>query len=252
MSSGTRHSALGTRLIAEVKAAAAGRLLVAFDLDGTLVRITRHHGTATLRPSTRELLRRVAERYPTVVLTGRSRKDAAARLRGIGLAGIVGNHGLETGARHERARACVRRWMTALAHQLPASGVSVEDKGETMAIHFRGARHPAETRRLIARALATLSPRPRIVGGKALFNVLPDVGVHKGTALRHQMRLRRARRAVFVGDDLTDEDVFRLPRSAGVVTVRVGRSRRSLARFSIPSQRYIDDLLRALIDAGRE
>lgn len=244
-------SALGSRLVAEIREAAAGRLLVAFDLDGTLVRITRHHSTATLRPSTRELLRRVAERYPTVVLTGRSRSDAAVRLRGIRLAGIVGNHGLETGARHERARDRVRSWMATLAHQLPMSGVTVENKGETMAIHFRGSRRPAASRRLIARALATLSPRPRIVGGKALFNVLPDIGVHKGTALRAEMRKRRMRRAVFVGDDLTDEDVFGLPRSAGVVTVRVGRSRRSRARFSIPSQRHIDDLLRVLIDAGR-
>lgn len=248
----SRAAALDRRLVEELRSAASGRLLVAFDLDGTLAPIVTHHLAARLRPTTQLLLQRVAERYPTVVLTGRSRRDAADRLRGIGLAAIVGNHGLEDVDGHAGARACVRRWKVSLQSRLRTlPGLELEDKGETLTIHFRGAHNPAAVRRRILREVTILSPRPRVVGGKGLVNVVPDVGVHKGTALAALMRRHRAR-ALYVGDDIADEDVFTLPPSLRIVTVHVGRQRGTRARYRIPSQRYIDNLLLALIETRAE
>lgn len=245
----SKAAALDRRLVEEVRSAASGRLLVAFDLDGTLAPIVRPHRAARLRPTTLLLLQRVAERYPTVVLTGRSRRDAAGRLRGIRLAAIVGNHGLEGRDGHAGARACVRRWKLFLLPRLwTLPGLEVEDKGETLSIHFRGARNPAAARRHILRAVAALSPRPRVVGGKQLVNVVPDVGVHKGTALAVLMRRHRAR-ALYVGDDVTDEDVFALPPSLRVVTVHVGRRQRTRARYRIAAQKDVDSLLLTLLEA---
>jgi trehalose 6-phosphate phosphatase len=241
--------ALDTRLVGALKRAAAGRLLVAFDLDGTLAPLRRRFQTARLRPVTRVLLQDVADRYPTIVLTGRSRRDAASKLRGIRLAAIVGNHGLEDRDGHAGARACVRQWKDALEAGLPPDA-EVENKGESLSIHFRRARNPAQTRRQVLRALTSLSPRPRLITGKALVNVVPDFGVHKGTALASLMRRYRAR-AIYVGDDLTDEDVFAMHAAKRVVTVRVGRWRRSRARYVIAAQRDIDELL-ALLVAERQ
>jgi trehalose-6-phosphatase len=58
-------------------------------------------------------------------------------------------------------------------------------------------------------------------------------------------------KAVFVGDDRTDEDVFVLadPR---IVTVRVGRSRRSRAKFFLKKQSEVVRLLRELVSLYRE
>lgn len=243
-----KRAPLDRRLVAAVRAAASGPLLVAFDFDGTLAPIHADIGGAELRPETRTLLSRVAEQYPTAVLTGRSRRDAAGRLRGVPLAALIGNHGLETAVRHARARAAVRRWMTTLPARLRGvAGIEVENKGETLAIHYRRAHRPAVARRRILRAAAELSPRPRIVGGKALVNLVPDEGLDKGTALAALMR-RHAARALYVGDDDTDEAVFGLPRALRVVTVRVGRARRSRARYRLASQRSVDLLLRELVD----
>jgi trehalose 6-phosphate phosphatase len=242
-----RPSVLDSKLVGAITRAAADRLLVAFDLDGTLAPLRRRFQSATIRPVTRVLLQDVADRYPTIVLTGRSRRDAASKLRGVRLAAIVGNHGLEDRDGHAGARACVRKWKDALDAGLPPDA-EVENKGESLSIHFRRARNPAQTRRRVLRALASLSPKPRLIAGKALVNVVPDFGVHKGTALAALMRRHRAR-AIYVGDDLTDEDVFAMPASNGVVTVRVGKSRRSKARHHIRNQRDIDDLLAVLVNA---
>ena len=60
-----------------------GRVLLAFDFDGTLAPIVADPPAARLRPRTRRLLAEVARKYPCVVISGRSRADVARRLTGI-------------------------------------------------------------------------------------------------------------------------------------------------------------------------
>lgn len=59
------------------------------------------------------------------------------------------------------------------------------------------------------------------IGGKCVFNVLPGAGMDKGTAINCLMENSGACSVGYVGDDTTDEDVFRLRRK-GLLTVRVG------------------------------
>ena len=51
--------------------------------------------------------------YPCVVISGRSRDDVGRRLRGVPLAGVVGNHGLEPWHAESRATRGVGRWHSA-------------------------------------------------------------------------------------------------------------------------------------------
>ena len=234
---------LDARLVEELRAAASGKLLVAFDLDGTLAPITAHRSAARLSRRTRALLRRVALRHPTAVLTGRSRADARGRLLGIPLAAVVGNHGLESSAKHRAARAMVRGWLAQLEG---VPDLDIERKGESFSLHFRNAPNPGIGRKAALHAVSLLKPRPRVIDGKKLLNVLPDVGVDKGTALVALMRSLGTPAAVYVGDDLTDEDVFALPDSTGIITVRVGKSYKTKAKYWIPEQRDIDALLEVL------
>ncbi|HLF23223.1 MAG TPA: trehalose-phosphatase [Burkholderiales bacterium] len=222
-------------------------MIVAFDFDGTLAPIVSRPSDARMRPSTRLLLKGVARLYPTVVLTGRARADVACRLRGIALAAIVGNHGFEGGGIRTKAFQIARRWRGALRALARIPGVAIEDKGHTLAIHYRNAANRAAARRNIVRVVVDLSPQPRIVPGKALINLLPDLNVNKGTALLRLLRSYRAHGAIFVGDDRTDEDVFNLPPSRNVLTICVGRSASSTARYRIVDARHIDRLLAQLI-----
>jgi len=51
--------------------------------------------------------------------------------------------------------------------------------------------------------------------------------------------------AVYVGDDVTDEDAFASP--AVNVSIRVGRSDESSAPYFLPRQEDVDALLEALV-----
>ena len=64
---------------------ASANTVLAFDYDGTLAPIVSSPDRAHMHVTTRQLLRDVARRYPTIALSGRARDDVAARLRGLPL-----------------------------------------------------------------------------------------------------------------------------------------------------------------------
>src|SRR4051794_12761846 len=74
---------------------AGTRSVLAFDYDGTLAPIVGSRDLAVMRPSTASLLTRLCTLYPCAVISGRSKTDVAARLGGVPVKYIVGNHGLE-------------------------------------------------------------------------------------------------------------------------------------------------------------
>ncbi len=233
-----------------------GKVLLAFDYDGTLAPIVRDPARAALRPRTRVLLARLAAAYPCVVISGRSRADARARLDGLDVAAVIGNHGLEAGPGERPLRRLVGRWRRVLLERLAGlAGVVLEDKGLSLAVHYRAARDRARARRAVIRAVSGLSGA-RVFGGKAVVNLTPDQAGHKGTALEREMARLRCDRAVYVGDDQTDEDVFSLERQERLLTVRVGRRLASRAAFCVRDQRQVDALLSRLValrgGAGRD
>ncbi len=223
-----------------------GRVLLAFDYDGTLAPIVRDPERAALRARTRACLGRLAALYPCVVISGRARADVAGRLEGLGVAAVIGNHGLEAGRTGRRFRRLVARWRRALAGALAGlPGVVLEDKGLSLAIHYRAAPDRARSRQAVMRAVTGL-PGARVFGGKAVVNLTPEHGPHKGTALEREMARRRCDRAVYVGDDQTDEDVFALERQERLLTIRVGPHLASRAAYCLRDQRQVDALLSRL------
>ena len=86
----------------------------------------------------------------------------------------------------------------------------------------------------------------RVVPGKMVVNLVPAELPHKGDALERLMRTERLASALYVGDDRTDEDAFRLGAASGVIGVRVGRARDSAAPWFLRDQGEIDDLLALL------
>jgi trehalose 6-phosphate phosphatase len=223
--------------------------LLAFDFDGTLAPIVARRDEAEMSGVTRQLLGRVARRYPAAIFSGRSRADVAARVAGLPLKAIIGNHGLENGDVSNEMLRAVAAWNATLEPALAGvEGVDIEDKGATLSVHFRAARDVASAERAIRDAVSLLSPTPRIVGGKRLLNLLPNAGIDKGTAVQSMMRDFGTPAALFVGDDETDEDVFALYPEVDILSVRVGSSERSRARYCIRSQRQIDLLLLRILE----
>jgi trehalose 6-phosphate phosphatase len=217
--------------------------LCAFDFDGTLAPIVQRPDLAAMRPSTRDWLARLAQLYPCVILSGRARADLLPKLEGIAVRGIIGNHGLEPeGGPARNAR--VARWKSAVSMRLQDThGVWVEDKGLSLAVHYRQAPQRQLARRRILEAMQDLEGA-RIFGGKAVVNLVEAGAPNKGTALAAERDRLGCTWVLYVGDDENDEDAFRI--DGNLVAVRIGRKKHSHAAYYLHTQGEIDSLLDAL------
>ena len=224
------------------------RVLVAFDFDGTLAPIVTERDEARMRARTAELFARVCSLYPSAIISGRSRLDVLSRLGCAQVKYVVGNHGLEPGATTEDFERDVATARAVLAERLESwSGIEVEDKRYSLAIHYRKSRSKRMARAAIHETIAGLPIRMRIVPGKLVVNVLPDLAPNKGHALLGLRTLEQADTALYVGDDATDEDVFKLDQPGRLLSVRVGESLSSSASYFLRHQNEVDRLLAKLV-----
>jgi trehalose 6-phosphate phosphatase len=174
------------------------------------------------------------------------------RLHGIGVHKIVGNHGAEPWHGTNRPVNKNDRWRRSLGERLSGlRGVKIEDKGFSIAIHYRQSREKKLARSAILEAVSALG-EIRLIGGRQVINILPQGAPHKGMALERERALLKCDTAIYVGDDETDEDVFALDQPGQLLTIRVGQRRSSAAAYFIESQRRIDDLLRILLKLRQE
>lgn len=228
--------------------------LYAFDFDGTLSKIVRVPADAVISEKTGALLRELSEFVPVAIVSGRSVDDLRQRLPFEPFY-LVGNHGLEGlgGSRESLvyAETVCRGWRDRLEKIDFGVGVEVEDKSYSLAIHFRRSRKKKEANAKIRRALRELDPAPRVISGKSVVNLIPAGAPHKGVALMELMKMAGTRRAFYIGDDDTDEDVFGLPDDQVVMSVRVGKKKSSSARYYIRHQSEINQVLKVLIQFHR-
>jgi trehalose 6-phosphate phosphatase len=225
------------------------RTLLAFDFDGTLAPIVERREDAQMRPETRALLRTAALLYPCAVVSGRSRADVAARVANIPLVAVVGSHGAEPGFGPVdrdlpgRVHSCVAVLRNAL-HGV--RGVEIEDKRFSIAVHYRGAASWEEAEGRILEATGRLYGVRTFVG-HAVVNVLAAGAPTKADAIRALCDRERAQLPVYVGDDSTDEEAFRC--DAVGISIRVGGTSDSFARYFVSDQAQVDELLKVLVAA---
>lgn len=226
--------------------------LLAFDFDGTLAPIVDDPADARTDPALVPRLARLATLLPVAVVSGRRLADLQPRL-GFAPRFLVGNHGAEdegdpAAAQHfaaalDRARALLHAQTAALA----AAGVSVEDKGASIALHFRRAADEARARAAIAAALPDDRARWLAFGGKKVVNLVAAGAPDKAASVRALVARSGAGAALFVGDDVNDEPVFAAA-PAHWLTVRVGRDGApTQARWSLEGTAQVGPLLDRLI-----
>jgi trehalose-phosphatase len=186
-------------------AAEPGEAGLFLDFDGVLAPIVERPEDAAPPPETRAELERLVAKYALVaVVSGRAGDDVRARL-GVDGVVCVGSHGLEVEPQADRWR----RTLAAFAADAPWPREEIEVKGLAVAFHFRG----RDDERAAVRELDAIAETAREEGlvaryGRKILEVLPPVGSHKGTAVRHLIEERGLRRALAAGDDTTDIDSF--------------------------------------------
>jgi trehalose 6-phosphate phosphatase len=138
----------------------------------------------------------------------------------------IGGHGAEmrlagdqaTRARHaDVVGGTLRQLVAAAAAADPR--VILEDKGSSLAVHYRLAPQMEQSlKHEIAAIISHAAQDLEVLHGKAVIEI-KSAGYNKGEAVRELMRSPpfAHRRPVFVGDDTTDESVFRvLPMLGGL------------------------------------
>jgi len=225
--SGTASPALDPALAAALDELATRRpLLLASDYDGVLARLRDDPAAAVPESGIPELLARLAA-VPGVTVALVSGRGVADLQRTSGLVGDfrwVGSHGAEfdgplTGELADRRDELVAA-LSPLVDAVP--GARLETKPAGAAVHVRTVPDRAAAARLLADAAAGPGTAPELTAkpGKDVLE-LAVTDADKGSAL---VRLRAelgAEAALYLGDDVTDEDGFRAL-GAGDVTVKVG------------------------------
>ncbi len=202
-----------------------GDSALVFDIDGVLAPIVAHADDARVPDRVLDLLTGLLGRYRLVgVISGRAITDVDRLVPVPGLA-RGGNHGLEVAEAGHGPRivpaatdaiAVLRGFVAGLEPRvLTAHGVWLEDKGASVSLHYRQAPDPGAAGEWLRAEVgpAALAAGVRIRNGKMILELLPDVDVDKGTALRTLVTAAGARRVLYVGDDHTDADAWRVLRA---------------------------------------
>jgi trehalose 6-phosphate phosphatase len=210
------------------------------DFDGTLSPVNPDPLGARILPLARRALRRLArlaatrpERLGLAVLSGRTAVDVAARVRVGGLR-YLGNHGLEggwldRGARAEAIEVGVDEALSAAVDPAGALGSAVrtrlgappwlfvEEKGPSVAFHYRAAPEPAAARAAIDEAIAAAldgeadaaNEALERIDGRKVVEFRPRGAGGKGASLARLLEHERAATVLVMGDDRTDAEAFR-------------------------------------------
>jgi trehalose 6-phosphate phosphatase len=229
------------------------------DIDGTLLDIVALPSAVRAGAADYELLAALYE----------AAGGAVALVSGRPIAGIdrifaplklpaAGQHGVE----RRDARGRIHRhampselWLEAIAplrrYAAAHEGIIFEDKGLSVALHFRLApRLEKSVQALVRAAVERLGERYEVLPGKMVLELRPS-GRDKGVAIEEFMREKpfARRKPVFLGDDLSDEYGFMVVNRLGGCSVKVGAGR-SAAHWSVPDPAAVRAWLAQWIEAA--
>ena len=229
------------------------------DFDGTLVDIADRPEGVRVKQELVSLLSGMDQVTgdAVVLVSGRPISDLDSHLKPLKLR-ASGLHGLEyrldpngpvvSCGPSPTALDAARSALAAFARR--HEGVQIEDKGNSIAVHFRRAPEYEDQARLATDdALRALGPEFVRLSGKMVFELKPR-NAHKGQAVDKFMSFPTfsERLPVFVGDDVTDEDGFSACNERGGITVRVGNADMPThAAFRLRDVEAVEDWLGSLV-----
>jgi trehalose 6-phosphate phosphatase len=257
----TRDAGAEIRCLAPLQGLRAKDLAFFLDVDGTLLEIAPTPNEVTVEVELIQLLRALLLHSDGAVafVSGRSiaaLDDLFAPL----MLPAAGLHGFE---RRSAAGAYIRRplpsgvqlFKARVALQAliePHPGLLLEDKRFALAVHYRQAPQlePLVVPEVEA-IVRSLAPDFEMQRGRCVAEIRPATA-SKASAVAEFMNEMpfRGRRAVCLGDDLTDEAAFEWVNAAGGLSIAVGVQRASAARAHLGSVRAARMWLRRLIESG--
>lgn len=213
------------------------------DVDGTLIGLADTPDSVQVDQPLLDLIDNLHRHSAGAValVSGRMIADLQNRI-GLRQLPMAGLHGLE------RRDSTGRLWMHAAPPATKSAiqealapilarhpGLLLEDKGLTLALHYRRAPTMAGyVHRIMARFANAPGQGLELQRGKYVVEIKP-AGIDKGSAVAEYLAEFpfKGRRPVFIGDDLNDERGFAAVNQQGGISIKVGTGP-SCARFRLP------------------
>ena len=234
------------------------------DYDGALTPIVDRPEDATIPDATLAALEALADLTVVGVVSGRDLADVMDMVP-TERVWFAGSHGFDVrrpdGSREEFPEGAGALPLLASAEEQIATrlgsieGAWAERKRFAIAVHYRAtpADQIGELESIVAEVAAGLDGL-RMTGGKKIFELRPDIDWHKGKAVRWLIEAAgldpASTLAMFIGDDVTDEDGFAEVRSRGVGVVVGVEDRYTAAHLRVDdpdaTRRLLEDLARRL------
>ena len=224
----------------------SGKFVLLFlDYDGTLTPIVETPDKAVISQNTKDLLDELSTspRCRVAIISGRSLSDIKGL---VGLKDIIyaGNHGLEIeGPKIKFESQVSPRLKSIISHIYEdmvsklskIKGVLIEDKGLTISVHYRlvEKKDIQEFLSIFTEVTDTYIVRDKVKinSGKKVYEIRPPVIWDKGKVVlwflaRQQFLLGKNKiLPVYIGDDVTDEDAFKILKRKGLtIFVEIGRA----------------------------
>src|SRR6266851_3171645 len=213
---------------------------ILLDIDGTLLDLAPTPREVWVPPGLAKTLNRLVERTSgaLALVSGRSLNDIDLIFAPEQFS-AVGGHGAEMRISADNEAVAthappmdkeLKRRLAAIAKLSP--GILLEDKGYSLALHYRLAPH-AEKAIYAAVSLirADLPNAPiEVLPGKCVCEIKHS-GFNKATGVVELMTFEpfKGRRPIFIGDDVTDESVFAIMPGLGGLAFSVGRRAQGVA-----------------------
>lgn len=213
------------------------------DVDGTLIQLADTPQAVVVDRPLLDLIANLhrASGGAVALVSGRMISDLQSLL-GMAQLPLAGLHGLERRDRAGRlwihaappaAKSAIKEALAPILARHP--GLLLEDKGLTLALHYRLApRLAGYVHQLMAGFANAPGQGLELQRGKRVVEIKP-AGIDKGTAVAEYLAEPpfKGRRPVFIGDDLNDEHGFAEVNRLDGISIKVGKGA-SCARFRLP------------------
>ncbi|KAJ7956843.1 Trehalose 6-phosphate phosphatase [Quillaja saponaria] len=271
------HHPSALDMFEQIIEASRGKQIVMFlDYDGTLSPIVDDPDRAFMSDAMRKTVRKLARCFPTAIVSGRCRDKVYSFVRLAELY-YAGSHGMDIkgptkGSKYKKGNEAVLfqpaseflPMMDAVYKKLVENtkstpGAMVENNKFSISVHFRCVEEKkwSELAQQVRSVLKEF-PKLRLTQGRKVLEIRPTIKWDKGKALEFLLESLGFANCnnvfpVYIGDDRTDEDAFKILRDRGqgygILVSKFPKD--TSASYSLQEPKEVMDFLQRLVEWKR-